>query len=129
MVNDSIKDLPAEWDLWILGWNHLPVDVNHKDKNPFRQVLHFVGAHCYILKRETAKIFVKEMFPIETHIEHYMSNVSFIHNLKIVRDIHFHMPQMDRILNISDVRKPEGCPACVVDDKDQANEARRMNMQ
>jgi hypothetical protein len=35
---------------------------------------------------------------------------------------------MDRVLNISDVRKPEGCPACVVDDKDQANEARRINL-
>jgi GR25 family glycosyltransferase involved in LPS biosynthesis len=128
MVNDSIKDLPSEWDLWILGWNHSPVDVNNKDKNPFRQVLHFVGAHCYILKRKTAEMFVKEMFPIETHIEHYMSNVAFVHGLKIVRDIHFHMPQMDRVLNISDVRKPEGCPACVVDDKDQANEARRMNL-
>ena len=57
-----------------------------------------------------------------------MSNVAFIHGLKIVRDADFHMPQMDRVLNISDVLKPDGCPACVLDDKDQANEARRMNM-
>ena len=47
---------------------------------------------------------------------------------KIVRDIEFYVPQVDRILNISDVRKPEGCPTCVIDDKAEANEARRMNM-
>jgi len=68
------------------------------------------------------------MFPIESHIEHFMSNVAFIHGLKIVRDINFHMPQMNRVLNISDVRKPDGCPACVLDDKEEANEARRNNM-
>ena len=128
MVKDSIKDLPKEWDIWILGWNHSPVDVNNKDKTQFRQILHFVGAHCYIIKREAVKILCKEMFPIESHIEHFMSNVAFIHGLKIVRDINFHMPQMNRILNISDVRKPDGCPACVLDDKEEANEARRNNM-
>ena len=68
------------------------------------------------------------MFPIENHIEYFISNVAFIHGLRIVRDIRLHMPQMDRILNISDVRKPDGCPACILDDKDQAIEARRLNL-
>jgi len=128
MFKDSVKDLPDKWDIWILGWNHMPVDVDKKEGKSFRQILHFVGAHCYLITRNAVKVLIKEMFPIETHIEHYMSNVAFIHGLKIVRDADFHMPQMDRVLNISDVRKPDGCPACVLDDKDQANEARRMNM-
>ena len=128
MFKDSVKDLPDKWDIWILGWNHMPVDVDKKEGKSFRQILHFVGAHCYLITRNAVKVLIKEMFPIETHIEHYMSNVAFIHGLKIVRDADFHMPQMDRLLNISDVRKPDGCPACVLDDKDQANEARRMNM-
>jgi hypothetical protein len=58
-----------------------------------------------------------------------MNNVAFLKGLSIVRDIRLHLPQMDRILNISDVRKPEGCVACNVDDKDVAIEARRANMQ
>lgn len=128
MFKDSAKELPDNWDIWIMGWNHTPVDLNEKDKNPFRQILHFVGAHCYIVSKKAAELLVKEMFPIETHIEHYMSNVAFIHGLKIVRDIEFYVPQVDRVLNISDVRKPEGCPTCVIDDKAEANEARRMNM-
>ena len=58
-----------------------------------------------------------------------MNNVAFLKGLPIVRDIRLHLPQMDRVLNISDIRKPEGCPACHVDDKDEALEARRANMQ
>jgi GR25 family glycosyltransferase involved in LPS biosynthesis len=129
MVHDCAKDLPANWDVWILGWNHSPVDTGKHGQNPFRRILHFVGAHCYILTRKAAKFFVDEAFPIESHIEHYMNNVAFLKGLSIVRDIRLHLPQMDRILNISDVRKPEGCVACNVDDKDVAIEARRANMQ
>jgi GR25 family glycosyltransferase involved in LPS biosynthesis len=129
MVKDCAKDLPANWDVWILGWNHSPVDTGKHGQNPFRRILHFVGAHCYILSRKAAKLFVDEAFPIETHVEHYMNNVAFLKGLSIVRDIRLHLPQMDRILNISDVRKPEGCVACHIDDKDVAIEARRANMQ
>jgi GR25 family glycosyltransferase involved in LPS biosynthesis len=129
MVRDCAKDLPANWDVWILGWNHTPVDTGKNGRSPFRRILHFVGAHCYIITRHAAKAFVDEVLPIETHVEHYMNNVAFLKGLSIVRDIRLHLPQMDRILNISDVRKPEGCPACHLDDKDEALEARRANMQ
>jgi len=128
MVKDCAKDLPDNWDMWILGWNHNPTDTKHAGASPFRQVLHFTGAHCYIVTKKAAKVLVDEAFPIETHVEHYMSNVAFMHSLKIIRDLRLHMPQVDRVLNISDVRKPEGCPACVVDDKDEAMAARRANM-
>ena len=129
MVRDCAKDLPANWDVWILGWNHTPVDTGKNGQSPFRRILHFVGAHCYILSRHAAKEFLSEGLPIETHVEHYMNNVAFLKGLSIVRDVRLHLPQMDRILNISDVRKPEGCPACNIDDKDEAIEARRANMQ
>jgi len=128
MVRDCAKDLPKGWDVWILGWNHTPVDTG-KSVNPFRRILHFVGAHCYILSKKAARIFAEEAIPIESHVEHFMNNVAFLRGLTIVRDIRLHLPQMDRILNISDVRKPEGCIACGVDDKDDAMEARRSNLQ
>jgi GR25 family glycosyltransferase involved in LPS biosynthesis len=128
MIHDSAKDLPPTWDIWIIGWNFNPSDNTHKNASPFRQVIHFLGAHCYIINRRAAKYLIQEMFPIENHIEYFISNVAFIHGLRIVRDIRLHMPQMDRILNISDVRKPDGCPACILDDKDQAIEARRLNL-
>jgi GR25 family glycosyltransferase involved in LPS biosynthesis len=129
MVRDCAKDLPKNWDVWVLGWNHTPVDTGKRDTTPFRRILHFVGAHCYIISRKAAKAFIDEVFPVETHVEHYMNNVAFLKGLVIVRDIRLHLPQMDRVLNISDVRKPEGCAACNVDDKDDAMEARRSNLQ
>jgi len=128
MVKDCAKDLPASWDVWILGWSHTPVDT--KDGvSPFKRILHFIGAHCYIITRKAAQEFINEFFPIETHIEHFMNNVAFLKGLIIVRDIRLHLPQVDRVLNISDVRKPEGCPTCVIDDKQEAMEARRVNLQ
>ena len=71
---------------------------------------------------------IEESFPIETHIEYFMSNVAFIYGLNIIRDVRLHLSQMDRVKNISDVRKPTGCPTCIVDDKEQAVQARRANM-
>jgi glycosyl transferase family 25 len=129
MVCDCAKDLPEKWDVWILGWNHTPVDTGKKDVNPFKRILHFIGAHCYILTRKAAKAFIEEAFPIETHVEHFMNNVAYVRGLYIIRDIRLHLPQVDRILNISDVRKPEGCVTCNIDDKEDAMEARRANLQ
>jgi len=128
MVKDCAKDLPASWDVWILGWSHTPVDTG-KDVSPFKRILHFIGAHCYIVTRKAAQAFVEEALPIETHVEHFMNNVAFLKGLVIVRDIRLHLPQVDRVLNISDVRKPEGCPTCNIDDKEEAMEARRANLQ
>jgi len=128
MVRDCAKDLPLKWDTWILGWSHTPVDTG-KDASPFKRILHFIGAHCYIITRKAAQAFVDEALPIETHVEHFMNNVAFLRGLVIVRDIRLHLPQVDRVLNISDVRKPEGCPTCLIDDKQEAMEARRNNMQ
>jgi glycosyl transferase family 25 len=128
MVRDCMKTLPDKWDIWIMGWNHNPSDLNTKGPLPhIREVLHFTGAHCYIVSRNAAKKLVEEAFPIESHVEHFMSNVAFMHSLKVIRDVRLHMPQMDRVLTVSDVRKPEGCPACVLDDKDEAIAARIAN--
>jgi len=127
-VRDCAKDLPEKWDIWILGSTNTPIDMHNKDISPFRRVLHFIGAHCYILTRRAAKILIENMFPIESHVEHYMNNIAYLKGLIIVRDIRLHFPQIDRVLNISDIRKPEGCIACNVDDKEDAMEARRLNI-
>jgi len=129
MFRDSVKNLPDDWDIFILGWNHKPSDIKPKDKTSnYREILHFVGAHCYLIKRSAAQILFDEAFPIENHIEHFMTNVAYLHKLRILRPIHLYVPQMDRVLNVSDVRKPKGCPTCVVDDKTHAINARRINM-
>ena len=80
------------------------------------------------IRKKAAAILIDEAFPIETHIEHYMSNVALLHGLKIIRNLSIHMSQVDRELNISDIRKPEGCIACNVDDREADVAARRANM-
>ena len=116
--------LPSSWDILLLGWNYMPRDRHLHQNTSYREVLQFVGAHCYIVSRKAARALVNEALPIETHVEYYMTNTSFIHHLKILRSIHLQIKQMDRVKNRSDVRKPDGCPVCIVDDKEEATTAR-----
>jgi GR25 family glycosyltransferase involved in LPS biosynthesis len=128
MVHNCAKDLPEEWDIWILGSTNKPVDTETNTESHFQRILHFIGAHCYIISRRAARILIKDALPIESHVEHYMNNVAFLNNLIIVRNIRLHINQADRILNASDIRKPEGCVTCNVDDKETAMHARRINL-
>jgi hypothetical protein len=58
-----------------------------------------------------------------------MCNTAFLHKLKIIRHPLLHITQIDRIRNISDVRKPEGCPVCIIDDNSEAVKAREAGEQ
>ena len=123
-VRDCLAQSPPPWDIWILGWNHGSHDYKHSHNDTFKEVIKFVGAHCYLITRKAAKILVENALPIETHIEHYMCNTAFLNNLKIIRHPLLHIAQIDRKRNVSDVRKPEGCPVCIVDDNSELIKAR-----
>jgi len=56
-----------------------------------------------------------------------MCNSAFLYKLKIIRHSLLHIAQIDRTRNISDVRKPEGCPVCIVDDRSEATKARELS--
>jgi len=127
MVRDCIKQSPPPWDIWLLGWNHGTRDHTATRDDTFKEVIQFTGAHCYLISRKAAKILLENALPIETHIEYYMSNTAFLNKLKIIRHSLLHIPQIDRIRNISDVRKPEGCPVCIVDDRSEATKARELS--
>jgi glycosyl transferase family 25 len=118
MVRDSAKNLPSEWGIWTLGWwgkSRNPKLTKDIPKSTFKNVIHFVGAHCYIITRKAAEILVKESLPIETHIEHFMSNIAFLHKFSIVRDPMLHLTQSP---TISDIRKPKGCSTCNINRDD-----------
>ena len=114
MVKDAAIQLPSEWGVWTIGW--WGKSYNHKltkdlPGTSFKKVIHFIGAHCYIVTRKAAKILLDEALPIETHIEHYISNVALLHKFSVVRQPQFHLTQFS---NKSSVRKSEGCTTCDV---------------
>jgi hypothetical protein len=114
MVKDVAKDLPSEWGVWTLGWwgkTYNPKLTKDIPGTSFKKVIHFIGAHCYIVTRKAAKILLDEAFPIETHIEHYISNVALLHNFPVIREPALHLTQF---ANKSSVRKPDGCSTCNV---------------
>lgn len=127
MVHDTAKELPPNWDIWIVGWNFTPVFKDPKEKGHIRSVIKFLGAHCYILSRKAAKILMENATPIETHVEHYINNMAFLHKLNIVCNTRLNISQHDYEKVISDVRKVGGCVACKVDDQEDAANAIRNN--
>jgi hypothetical protein len=109
--------------MWILGY-HLPnLVVEHLASEPWNQVHNFTAAHSYILKRETAKILLEQPFPVDTHIEYYMTAASVLRNFLIVQHpdmlVDFYRTYIGPRTNDSNTsqHKKKGCPTCDVPDE------------
>jgi hypothetical protein len=112
---------PAGWGIWILGC-YMPNLIEQPLKNGWNRVYNFTAAHAYILTRAAALKLLQQPFPIETHIEYYMTGTAFLKEFDIVRNSK---------INIEFFRKPDGprtpesntsqhskngCPTCNVAD-------------
>jgi GR25 family glycosyltransferase involved in LPS biosynthesis len=111
------KRIPSDFDIWILGYHQIkgggtPIMPG----SPWQNVNHFTGAHCYIIKRNAAEILLKEVFPIETHIEFYMVSCSKTNKLKILKNEHLRVPQLveETLNNDSDTVGDSTCPLCKI---------------
>ena len=122
-VNELYTTLPSNWGMWVLGY-HLPnLVLEHLSKEPWNQVHNFTAAHSYILKRETAKKLVEEPFPVDTHIEYYITACSILKNFLIVQHpdmfVDFYRTYIGPRTNDSNTsqHKKKGCPTCDVPDE------------
>ena len=126
-VNELYKTLPDGWGMWILG--HYPKNLvieRLKSDKPWNKVYNFTGAHSYILTRAAAKKLLEEPYPIETHIEFYITGTSILKGFQIVHhpDIYVDFyrtylgPQTKNSANDSNTsqHKKAGCPTCDVPD-------------
>lgn len=112
---------PVGWGIWILGC-YLPNLIEQPLTNNWSRVFNFTAAHAYIITRAAALKLIEQPFPIETHIEYYMTGTAFLNDMLIVKN---------RAVNIEFFRKPDGprtpesntsqhkkngCPTCNVED-------------
>ena len=98
-IDATFASLPDSWGIWLLGC-YLPNLIIEPMKNkPWCKVHNFTGAHAYIVTRAAAKALLEEPFPIETHIEYYMTSASSLKGIDIV--------QNDDV-NLEFFRKPDG---------------------
>jgi len=117
-VNEILPTLSQECGIWILGCYLPNLIIQPIDKSKWSQVHNFTAAHAYILTRDAAKKLLEEPYPIEMHIEYYMTTAAMIKGFKILQhqDIHFEFFRKERGPRTSDSNtsqhKKTGCPSC-----------------
>jgi GR25 family glycosyltransferase involved in LPS biosynthesis len=112
---------PTDWGIWILGC-YLPNLIVKPLENHWNQVYNFTAAHAYLLTRTAALKLLEQPFPIETHIEYYMTGTALLKDIKIVQhdSVHIEFFRKQDGPRTADSNtsqhKKTGCPTCNVKD-------------
>ena len=123
-ANELYSSVPDGWGVWILGHYPKNLVIEHlKDDNAgWNRVYNFTAAHSYMITRSAAKILLEEPFPIDTHIEYYMTACSILKDFMIVQNpdlfIDFFRTYIGPRTNDSNTsqHKKMGCPTCDIPD-------------
>lgn len=121
-IDILVGKLPADgWDMWLLGrhrWAFSGQPLT-KNRSSWWSVRDFTGAHAYVLSRRGAEILLEQPFPIETHIEYYITGCAALRGLRIIQHPALRMSyaaeeaeEMDS--DTFDNRK--SCPVCYIPD-------------
>jgi len=105
-----LKD-PKKWDVWLLGgiWDDLT-------KIPGEEVTFRIGSyvlfHAYILTKRAARILLKDVYPIHSHIDIWVSIYSYLNDVRIVGCKKLMLRQNDKVK--TDIQSDKGCKICNV---------------
>jgi GR25 family glycosyltransferase involved in LPS biosynthesis len=103
-----LKD-PKKWDMWLLGgiWDDLT-------KIPGEEVTFRIGSyvlfHAYILTKRAARILLKDVYPIHSHIDIWVSIYSYLNDVRIVGCKKLMLRQNDKVK--TDIQSDKGCKIC-----------------
>lgn len=120
-INQIIPSLPEGWDIWLLGLHQgTPQLVDGLPaSSPWQLISQFTGAHAYMLTRRAARILCENPFPIETHIEYYITSCAALKGLRIFQHKDIRVPFLMEQTKIQDSDTFEGetsCPTCYIPD-------------
>lgn len=105
-----LKD-PKKWDMWLLGgiWDNLTRIT--QDSKVIR-VGEFVLFHAYIITLHGAKRLLKDVYPIHSHIDLWVSIYSYVHNFRTVGCTDLILKQSHKVK--TDIQSEKGCDICNV---------------
>jgi hypothetical protein len=121
-VDTLIPKLPESWDMWLLGchrWAFKGEPMDEQNPKSWWRVKAFTGAHAYVLSRRGAQILLQEPYPIETHIEYYISACSALKGLVIIKHWALRMSYFAETTDADDSDTFDGrknCPVCYIPD-------------
>lgn len=113
------RSIPRDFDIWILGFHPGSLKGTPMMKgSPWIDVKSFTGAHCYIISRRGAEELLKEAYPVETHVEFYMTTAAKERGLRFFAHRGLRVPAAVefQLENDSDTLLTKTCPLCFVPD-------------
>ena len=121
-IDSLVEKLPAEWHMWLLGTHR--GSFKGKPLVPgatkgWWSVDEFTGAHAYILSRKGAEILLEDPFPIETHIEFYITACAQMKGLILIKHWALRMGYFMEVTEEQDSDTFDGrksCPVCYIPD-------------
>ena len=122
-IQDAAKTLPMDWGIWLLGHMRSNLVFAPHPQAPWRQVYSFTASHAYVLTRAAALALLEEAYPIEMHVDWYISVAAVLKHITIVDrpDIFLdYFRTKENVARTIDSNtsqfKKNGCPSCDIPD-------------
>ena len=105
-----LKD-PKKWDMWLLGgiWDNL---TRIPGEPHAIRVGEFVLFHAYIMTLHGAKRLLKDVYPIHSHIDLWVSIYGYVHDFRTVGCTDLILKQNQKVK--TDIQSEKGCQICDV---------------
>ena len=104
---------PGKWDIWHIGakWDgDLPIDPPSAGTGLVKPQAFFL-LHAYVITKKYAEKMLAEVFPIQSHIDFWMSYFATIHKRVMVATPKLHLVQYERVT--TDIQTSTvGSPIC-----------------
>lgn len=116
-IRSTYTHAPAS-DMFLFGNAWVHEETAHS--GPYMRVRSFNGAHAYYISRRCAEIMVANFFPIEQHVEFYVSLTAKQHDLMILRSKKLDVKYMTQITAQQDsdtFMGDDSCPLCFIPDR------------
>ena len=108
--SNILKD-SKKWDMWLLGgiWEGF---TKIPGETEMARLDAFILSHGYVITNRCAKKFLKDAYPIHSHIDMWMSTYAYLENLRLVCCPSLNLQQSQRVT--TDIQKEDGCKICNV---------------
>lgn len=125
-INELAKTIPSDTKIWLFG-AYKPNLIHEPLPNgsPWSRVYNFTAMHAYVITRDAAKKLLEQVFPIDMHIDHYMSVMSVLYDIPMLlhKDLYLPFGGMLKAGSRTTVKESntsqhtkDGCSACHVPD-------------
>lgn len=125
LINELAPTLPSEAEVWLFGVYKPNLIHDPYPNSKWSRVYHYTAAHAYVITRAAAQKFLEQVYPVEMHLDHYMSVMSVLYDIPMVlhKDLHVGFggllkwnSKTTAVESNTSQHQKDGCSACHVPD-------------